>query len=210
MMHAYMPIASVLSNSLGRYGPQHVRLLCPWDFPGKNTGVGYHFLLQGIFPTQGSKILECGLLCLLQQQGSSLSLAPPGKPVIYKSMLAVWGVPSGLLQFFLSPPSRRVALCGSMQTSQQKHSQAFCLITALSFRELLPLSGSPLKYEGSVHSFLFRDSFEQGHVCFLNGQGQDQKTGWFPSSKRAKFSLCHFIILFEVNSQKIRHTHIQC
>ena len=30
------------------------RLLCPWDFPHKNMGVGYHFLLQGIFPTQGS------------------------------------------------------------------------------------------------------------------------------------------------------------
>ena len=29
--------------------------LCPWDSPGKNTGVGCHFLLQGIFPTQGSK-----------------------------------------------------------------------------------------------------------------------------------------------------------
>ena len=28
--------------------------LCPWDFPGKNTGVGCHFLLQGIFPIQGS------------------------------------------------------------------------------------------------------------------------------------------------------------
>ena len=27
--------------------------LPPWDFPGKNTGVGCHFLLQGIFPTQG-------------------------------------------------------------------------------------------------------------------------------------------------------------
>ena len=27
--------------------------LRPWDSPGKNTGVGYHFLLQGIFPTQG-------------------------------------------------------------------------------------------------------------------------------------------------------------
>ena len=26
--------------------------LCPWDSPGKTTGVGYHFLLQGIFPTQ--------------------------------------------------------------------------------------------------------------------------------------------------------------
>ena len=30
------------------------RLLYPWDFPGKNTGVDCHFLLQGIFLTQGS------------------------------------------------------------------------------------------------------------------------------------------------------------
>ena len=30
------------------------RLLCPWDVPGKNTGVDCHFLLQGIFPTRGS------------------------------------------------------------------------------------------------------------------------------------------------------------
>ena len=31
------------------------KLLCPWNSPGKNTGVGYPALLQGIFPTQGSK-----------------------------------------------------------------------------------------------------------------------------------------------------------
>ena len=29
------------------------KLLCPWDFPGKSTGVGCHFFLQGIFQTQG-------------------------------------------------------------------------------------------------------------------------------------------------------------
>ena len=29
-------------------------ILCPWDSPGKNIGVGCHALLQGIFPTQGS------------------------------------------------------------------------------------------------------------------------------------------------------------
>ena len=29
---------------------------CPWNFPGKNTGVGCHFLLQGIFLTQGSNL----------------------------------------------------------------------------------------------------------------------------------------------------------
>ena len=33
--------------------PMGTRLLCPWDFLDKSTGVGCHFLLQGIFPTQG-------------------------------------------------------------------------------------------------------------------------------------------------------------
>ena len=35
--------------------------LCPWDFPGKNTGVGCHFFLQGIFRTQESNLglLHC-------------------------------------------------------------------------------------------------------------------------------------------------------
>ena len=38
-----------------------LQILCPWDSPGKNTGVGCHFLLQGIFPTQGSNLdlLHC-------------------------------------------------------------------------------------------------------------------------------------------------------
>ena len=38
-----------------------VKLLCPWDSPGKNTGVVFHSLLQGIFPTQGSNpgLLHC-------------------------------------------------------------------------------------------------------------------------------------------------------
>ena len=34
------------------YGLLPTRLLCPWDSPGKNTGVGCHVLLQRIFPTQ--------------------------------------------------------------------------------------------------------------------------------------------------------------
>ena len=34
-------------------------LLCPWDFPGKNTGVGCHFLLQGVFLTQGLNHVSC-------------------------------------------------------------------------------------------------------------------------------------------------------
>ena len=45
---------SVLSDSLQPHDLYSIRLLCPWDALGKNTGVGCPFLLQGIFPTQGS------------------------------------------------------------------------------------------------------------------------------------------------------------
>ena len=45
---------SVVSNSLRPNRLWPTRLLCPWDSPGKNTGVGSHSLLQGIFPTQDS------------------------------------------------------------------------------------------------------------------------------------------------------------
>ena len=48
------------------------RLPCPWDSPGKNTGVGCHCLLQGIFPG-----MEHGSPAL---QADSLPSEPPGKP----------------------------------------------------------------------------------------------------------------------------------
>ena len=55
---------------LHRLGP--ARLLCPWDSPGQNTGVDCHFLIQGIFPTQGSN------LSLLHWQADFLPLSPQG------------------------------------------------------------------------------------------------------------------------------------
>ena len=54
------------------------RLLWPWDFPGKNTGVGFHFLPQGMFPTQG---LNPRLLHLLLWAGRFFPTEPPGKPM---------------------------------------------------------------------------------------------------------------------------------
>ena len=57
LLHA----CSVVSDSLQPPGLQPTRLLCPQDFPGKNTGVGCHALLQGIFLTLGlnSLLLHC-------------------------------------------------------------------------------------------------------------------------------------------------------
>ena len=56
------------------HGLQPSRLLGPWGSLGKNARVGCHFLLQGMFPTQGLN------LCLLHWQVESLPLLPPGKP----------------------------------------------------------------------------------------------------------------------------------
>ena len=55
------------------------RLLCPWDSPGKKTGVGCHAFLQGIFPTQGLNpdLSYCKrILYRLSHQGSSCTLLP--------------------------------------------------------------------------------------------------------------------------------------
>ena len=59
--------------TLQPHGLGLTRLFCPWDSPGKNTGVGYHFLLQGIFPTQKSNpgLLHC--------QADSIPTGPPGE-----------------------------------------------------------------------------------------------------------------------------------
>ena len=69
-------VTSVMSGSLWRYGLYPTRLLCPWDSPDKNNGVGCHALLQGIFLNQG---LNLCLLHLLHWQLCSLPLVPPGK-----------------------------------------------------------------------------------------------------------------------------------
>ena len=67
-VHVHLVAHLVVFNSLQPHGLQPTRLLCPWDSPGKNTGVGCHSLIQGILPTQRSN------LRLLQWQVDSLPL----------------------------------------------------------------------------------------------------------------------------------------
>ena len=66
-----------MSDTLQPHELKPARFLCPWNSPGKNTGVDSHLLLQGIFLTQGSKLslLHCRqILYHLTHQGS-----PTGK-----------------------------------------------------------------------------------------------------------------------------------
>ena len=73
-------------------------VLCPWDSPGKNTGVDCHALLRGIFPTQGSNAPHI----YLHWQVCSLPPTPPGKPVL----LLVFLIYIQIIYIF-----RKLALC---------------------------------------------------------------------------------------------------
>ena len=59
---------SVMSDSLRPHGQRSLAGYSPWGSLGKNTGVGCHLLLQGIFPTQGENLC---LQQLLQWQADS-------------------------------------------------------------------------------------------------------------------------------------------
>ena len=63
------------------------RLLCPWDFPSKNTEVGCRALLQGIFPTQGLNLASVSPAL----GGGFLTTEPPGKPgYIMMNYYQIW------------------------------------------------------------------------------------------------------------------------
>ena len=72
---------SVVSDSLRPHGLQPTSPLRPWDFPGKSTGVGCHFLLQGTFLTQGLNpgLPHCSQMLLLSE--------PPGKFALHLKRL---------------------------------------------------------------------------------------------------------------------------
>ena len=74
------------SDSWRPHGLKPTRLLCPWDFPGKNTGGGCHSLLQGIFPTQGWNLHCRRILC------NPMDCRPPGSSVhgILQAIILEW------------------------------------------------------------------------------------------------------------------------
>ena len=88
---------SIVSDFLQPHLLQPTRLLSPWNFcpSDKNTGVGGHFLLQGIFPTQG--LNPCLLGFLHWQADQILYHMPPGKQE-YKNIQH----PSNKIKFLIS------------------------------------------------------------------------------------------------------------
>ena len=112
------------------HGLQPTRLLCPWDFLSKNTRVGYHFLLQGIFLTQGLKrspALQAGSLIA----GGSLSAEPPWKSYCVLlsfscSLVSSYLQPHGLQHSRLPCPSPSSRVCLSSCPLMPSNHFIFC------------------------------------------------------------------------------------
>ena len=80
------------------------RFLCLWDSPGRNTGMGCHAFLQGIFPTLWLN------LRLLQWQADSLPLSHQGRPKVLVQFSSVQSLSH--VQLFATPwtPARQASL----------------------------------------------------------------------------------------------------
>ena len=198
----------------------HARLLCPWDFPGKNTGVGSHFLLQGNLPDPGIELMSPALA------GRFFTTEPPGKPAAggvrvpgalkllpenlnslcgylgneeagwrQQCQKAVWG--TELLSKVLPQPqgcgSTEAAFWDSVSTSgvsATAERQRFCWLSALGVR-----SQTNLKPQKGVAK----------EAKYRLGYGSDLRwrAGVFcrplPGSQQAELSLGYFFLLKGLN-----------
>ena len=77
-----------MSDSVRPHRQQPTRLPCPWDSPGKNTGVGCHFLLQCMKVKSEREVAQS---CLTL--GDSMDCSPPGSSVhgIFQARVPEWG-----------------------------------------------------------------------------------------------------------------------
>ena len=83
-VYACVCVCSAMSDSLQPCGLKPASFLLPWDFPGKDTGLGCHFLLQRIFLTWGSlESLKSRDLLSPHWQAGSLPLCHLGSPDLY-------------------------------------------------------------------------------------------------------------------------------
>ena len=81
-------VASVVSDSVRPHGLQPSRLPRPWDSPGKNTGVGCHFLLQCMNVKRESEVAQS---CLTLRDPMDCSLSGSSAHGIFHARLLEWG-----------------------------------------------------------------------------------------------------------------------
>ena len=150
-------VASVMSDSLQPRGLQSTWLLCPWNFSGRDTIVDCHFLLQGIFPTQGSKV------CLLHWQVDSLPLSHH-QSHIYTLVVQLLSH----VQLFSTPRT-------AIPLASLSFTISWSLLKFITFESVMPPSHHIL-----CHPLLFLPSIFPSIRVFSNESAHWTTLGWFP------------------------------
>ena len=125
-----------MSDSVRPHGRQHTRLPHPWDSPGKNTGVGCHFLLQCMKVESESEVAQsCPTL------SDPMDCSPPGSSIhgVFQATVLEWGAIA--FSSWISETSKTRTWTPSL------HLSLFCSISLLSFFSLQ--TGLPGKTDSS-------------------------------------------------------------
>ena len=122
---------SFMPDSLQPHGLQPIRLLSPWDFPGKDTGVGCYFLLLGIFLTQGPNS------CLLHGQLSSLLLSQQGSPAKKYNASQTWHSAYIVCEIIPKLPKSKVPVKGWVQKVLSRGYREWALLNLMTRLALL-------------------------------------------------------------------------
>ena len=165
---------SVVSDSLWPHRLQPARFLCPWDFPGNSTGVDCHFLLQGIFPNQGSNpgLTHCRqTLYHLSHQGS------PNNDLVC-SYLKLWLGLDDLLPRWLTHIAGRLVLAVNKgpQFLSTWASPEGCSTWGLAFpKELVKAAVTYMTQPGKSQTIISTVSYWLHKISPIQCEGRDNK-----------------------------------
>ena len=124
-----------MSDSARPHRRQPTRLPCPWDSPGKNTGVGCHFLLQCMKVESESEVSEsCPTL------SDPMDCSPPGSSIheIFQARVLEWGAIAFSRNDCIEPDN--------LQSSPYLKTTLFCLAGLFSFLASIMSIGVILRY----------------------------------------------------------------
>ena len=112
-----------MSNSVQPHRKQPTRLHHPWDSPGKNTGVGCHFLLQCMKMKSESEVTQ---LCLTPSD--PMDCSPPGSCIhrIFQARVLQWGATAFSEDWYQSVQFSRSVVSDSLQPHESQHARLPC------------------------------------------------------------------------------------
>ena len=124
-----------MSDSVRSHRRQPTRLPRPWDYPGKNTGVGCHFLLQWMKVKSESEVAQsCPTL------SNPVDCSPPGSSAhgIFRARVLEWGAIAFSEFKIRSDQISRSVVCDSLRPHESQHARPPCPIKMEKANHFLP------------------------------------------------------------------------